>query len=95
MLSKKRERERRGGIDTERPITFHHSATWKPDMLKQSRALRDLRMQKTSSSVFCKLLTGTFFSDYEQRRIDYSFKKNKAVRFGIEHGNGEVQKQEL
>lgn len=52
---------RRGGIDAARPIVFHHSATWKPDMLRQSRALRDLRMQKRTSSVFCKLLTGTFF----------------------------------
>lgn len=60
LLDKKSERGRRGGIDAERPIIFHHSATWKPDMLRQSRARRDLRMQKRSGFVLCELLTGTF-----------------------------------
>lgn len=60
-LLDKSERGRRGGIGAGRPIIFHLEATRKPDLLRQSRAWRDLKMQKGSSCVFCKLLTGTFF----------------------------------
>lgn len=60
-------------INTSWPIIFHPLATWKPDMHKQSHVPGGLRIQKRKSSAFCKLLTGFFFPDHDQRCRSHSF----------------------
>lgn len=74
--SERQERRNRAG----RPIIFPLSATRKPDPLRQSRALRDLKMQKRSSCVFCKLLTGTFFLTVSKDARITHLRKKKAKK---------------
>ena len=55
---------------------------------------RDLKMQKRSSSVFCKLLTGTFFPTMSKDSHVTNFRQ-KAITFGRERINQRAKEQDF